>query len=216
STRPHPSLGGMLIIRVTHQNPIYFGKLATCDSLFRTYGTVVRSMAVKYLRTIHPERGRLLFRHLAMTIVLAVIGHQSTLADFLYTGYRNGGITRIDERTGEVVQVFATHLEDGFRTFRGMALGPDGLLYVSARNTQAGRFGQWGVYRFDPASGRYVDTFIASQSLDGLSFDSQGDLYAVSFFSNSLVQYNGSSGEYVRTILDGNDLQLGVGAFALG
>jgi hypothetical protein len=118
---PPRASGRNLIIRVARQDPLYFGKLATCDSLFRTYGTVVRSMAVKYLRISHPESGRILCRYLAMAIVLAVIGHQTTLADFLYTGYRNGGITRIDERTGEVVQVFATTLGDGFSDFRGMA-----------------------------------------------------------------------------------------------
>lgn len=168
------------------------------------------------LRTTLIERVQIYCRYAASALVLAAMGQVTALGDFFYAGYNSSGITRVDERTGEVIQVFATTSGDGFDDFRGLAMGPDGLLYVSAFDENAARFGRWGVFRFDPSDGTYVDTFIDTGPLDGIAFDSQGDLYAVRSWSGSLIQFDGSSGETLRTVLAGDEFQNGVGSFAVG
>jgi len=48
----------------------------------------------------------------AVAVGLAVLGGAPAFGDFLYTGYRNSGITRADERTGEVVDELRRSVRD--------------------------------------------------------------------------------------------------------
>jgi hypothetical protein len=146
---------------------------------------------------------------LVVLTVIAVWADVAAYGDFLYTGYRNAGITRLNERSGEVVGEFAT-IDEGFHSFRGMTLGPDGLLYVSAMYEGASRFGSWGVYRFNPSSGVFLDTFIDS-ALDWIAFGPDGDFYGTAGWWDNLYQFDGSTGEFIRVVLSGS-----FGPFALG
>ena len=121
-------------------------------------------------------------------------------ADFLYTGFQNSGITRINERTGEVTSVFAKP-SDGFVHFRGMALGPDGLLYVSAaKYTDPGKPGRWGIHRFNPQTGDFLGTLI-QDPIDWILFGPNGSLYGVLSWTNDLVEYDRVTGASKRTVL---------------
>jgi hypothetical protein len=134
--------------------------------------------------------------------------------DFLYTGFRNDGITRVDERTGETRSLFATYA-DGFSDFRGMTVGPDGLLYVSASYTGVNPYGSWGVYRFDPIKGTFLGTFLPNTLMDRIAFGPDGGFYGVDGWQNRLVKYDGSTGVFDRVVLD-DDSYYGVDAFAFG
>lgn len=147
---------------------------------------------------------------LVVPTVIAVWSDAAAYGDFLYTGYRNNSITRLNERSGEVVGEFAT-IDEGFDNFHGMTLGPDGLLYVSAFYDGSSRFGGWGVYRFNPSSGVFLDTFIHHGPLDWIAFGPDGKFYATADWWDDLYQFDGSTGEFMRVVLSGS-----VGPFAFG
>lgn len=104
-------------------------------------------------------------------------------------------IHRFDGATGQYLSQFSLRPSD-FGNW--MTFGPDGLIYVS------GLAEDW-VKRYDPTSGAFVDTFVAAGSggLDfpgDLAFSLYGDLYVASSGTNEILVYDGTSGDFLRSL----------------
>jgi len=72
-----------------------------------------------------------------------------------------------------------------------MTLGPDDMLYVSARYKGVNPFGIWGVYRFDPNTGDFLGAYCGNELLNDIEFGADGDFYAVNGWTGALVHYGG-------------------------
>ena len=85
--------------------------------------------------------------------------------------------------------------KNGYWTF-----GSDGNLYIPNGSTNE-------IFRYDPVSGSFVDSFVTSGSggLNGpkdLTFsDDQKFLFVTSFFSNEVLRYDGATGSFVDSFV---------------
>lgn len=84
----------------------------------------------------------------------------------------------------------------------GLAIGPDGLLYVASEASNQ-------ILRFDPMDRSFVDAFVSDDpstplidetgGLDGpseVAFDAMGRLYVASFNSDAVLRYDGATGAF--------------------
>ena len=112
------------------------------------------------------------------------------------------GVLRFDARSGQFLGVFIP-TGDELVTPSGIAVGPDGNLYVSSREANV-------VLRFDGSTGQYMDTFVSpgTRALNGpmgLTFGNDGNLYVASCYDHHVVRFNGKTGDFAG-MLGGNDL----------
>jgi len=107
--------------------------------------------------------------------------------DVFVTSLASSGLTRLDGATGELVYA------NGLGPLAGVALGPDGALYVTILFSDT-------VERMDPATGAWLGTFASGGGLDtavGLTFGPDGHLYVASRQSGQVLRYDGSSGAFI-------------------
>lgn len=116
----------------------------------------------------------------------------------LYFADGNVTVTRYDAATGAAVQTYSWNVP------RGLAFGPDGYLYVASIWDSVGRF--------DVDTGELIDEFIPGGT-GGLDFawdlvfgpDVTGDdipeLIVSSFYSGDVLRFNGSTGEFIDTLV---------------
>lgn len=118
----------------------------------------------------------------------------------IVSGYFSANAKVFDGCTGR----FVRDLDSEAGRLRGpqaIRQGPDGLIYVASELTNR-------VLRYDPATLDFVDVFIeddpATQDFDelygmrkptGMDFGPDGDLYVGGFESNSIVRFDGATGE---------------------
>ena len=81
---------------------------------------------------------------------------------------------------------------------RGMAIGPDGALYVCGETQGI----QGAVQRYDANTHQYIDTFVESHAggltgPSGLAFGADGNLYVTSSTQDSIYRFDGQSGEFM-------------------
>jgi WD40 repeat protein len=147
---------------------------------------------------------------------IAAFSFQTAVAELFYTAYRNSGVNRANELTGQVKATLASSsaLPLSFRDFVGLTVGHDGNLYVSSRLYYNMENGRWGVYRLDPENGDYLGWLIDDGPLYHITFGPDGDLYGVYSWTDSLYRYDGKTGKFKNGILDGDDFgYYGVGSF---
>jgi hypothetical protein len=82
---------------------------------------------------------------------------------------------------------------------RGMAIGPDGNLYISSSNTDS-------ILRFDIQTGDFLDTFVATGAggLDAparVVFGPDDNLYVVSAGTESVLRYDGATGAFLDVFI---------------
>ncbi len=99
-------------------------------------------------------------------------------------------VRELDGVSGDSVRVFPTNA--GLDGATHALVGPDGLLYVSG-------FISDRVVRYDPATGAFVDTFVAAASggLDGatgLAFAPDGSLLVSSYNTDTIERYDAATG----------------------
>ena len=125
---------------------------------------------------------------------------------YVTTGWNNG-VLRFDAQTGVPAPAagqngatFVSPGAGGLSEVWGMAVGPDGHLYVGSFDTDA-------VLRYDGATGELIDVFVTAGNggLNGpgaLIFDANGLLYVGSSVTNEVLRYQGPSGTSPGAFLD--------------
>lgn len=103
----------------------------------------------------------------------------------------SANVFRFDGNTGASMGIFASG--DAGDTYRGMAWGPDGNLYVG---TVSDHFD-----RFDGATGVSLGILPTPQasSIHNVAFGPDGLLYGGDYFGNSVYAYNFVTGELVKS-----------------
>ena len=132
-------------------------------------------------------------------IATALCGRAAS-ADLFVADGNAGEILRYDGTTGAYLGVFAN--DPG--TPAGIALGPDGNLYVSNLSTQS-------VDEFSGADGSLIKNFVPSGSggvifPHDLTFGPDQNLYVDSGESDSILKYDGTTGASLGTFASGNGL----------
>jgi WD40 repeat protein len=141
----------------------------------------------------------------------------SAWGELFFTAYRNGSVGRMDERSGALGPSVApaTAYQQGFDDYVGLTVGPDQKLYVSSGYYDDSRFGRWGVFRFDPATGAYLGSLVNGGPLYHIAFGPDGDLYGVGSWSGDLDRYDGQTGAFLGKVLQAEEAgNIGVGNFA--
>jgi sugar lactone lactonase YvrE len=94
---------------------------------------------------------------------------------------------------------FVTPGSGGLKNLRDLALGPDGNLYVSSRDTN-------NVIRYSAATGQLIGTFVAANSGGlinpySLTFGPDGNLYVCSSGTDAVYRYNGVTGAFINAFV---------------
>lgn len=119
----------------------------------------------------------------------------------------NDSILRYDATNAAFVDVFVPPASGGLDGPSGLAFGPDGNLYV------AGRYTPHGVYRYNGASGAFIDVFVTNRLSQpfGLCFGPDGHLYVANGNSNHVARFDGASGAFLDIFTSGGALSLPIG-----
>jgi streptogramin lyase len=116
-------------------------------------------------------------------------GHQN-YRDLFVTSYVDHSVLRFDWETQTYSQ-FVTPGSGGLGESKGVAVGPDGNLYVTA-------LGQNWVLQFDGNDGHFIKPYVDAgsgglNSASGLTFGPDGNLYVCSSQSDQILKYQGLS-----------------------
>ncbi len=136
----------------------------------------------------------------AGAILLSVLGASAAWADIYVSGANTTGsdIVSFSQVTG-LAKLDMNVSGPLPNNTSGLAIGPDGNLYVANSSKQA-------VLRFNPVSGAFIGTFVAAGSgLSfplGMTFGPDGNLY-VADWDTGVRQFNGSTGAAMGAITAG-------------
>lgn len=111
---------------------------------------------------------------------------------YLVSGYVSDNVVRYNALTGEFMDVFVAGGSGGLNAPEGLAIGPDGNLYVASANTHS-------VKRYDGLTGAYLDDFATDNGLNyprGITFGPDGNLY-VSSSNDKVLRFNGTTGQFI-------------------
>ena len=142
------------------------------------------------------------FRGAFVAVLIGVIcyglGVAPAKADLLVSSHDTSQILRYDQTTGASLGVFASG--GGLFGPGEMTYGPDGNLYVGTADPN--NPGVNGVIRYNGVTGAFINTFVALgsgglESINGLTFGPDGNLYATSFASDTVKRYNGTTGAFL-------------------
>lgn len=112
-----------------------------------------------------------------------------------------GKILRFDAHTGQFVDEFVTPFSGGIIQPTGMALGPDGNLYVASAVT-----GQ--IFRYDGKTGAFLDTLAPIIHIPiGIDFGPDGDLFVAARDEQGIIRIDADTGaKSVFATASGGDL----------
>jgi len=183
-------LGGFSSSEYTLPSGLVFGSdgslyaLSTLVTEKGNFGQVLRfDPSGRYLRAFIPAQANTAGQFVDMAFAQG--------GDLLVLDYERG-VLRFDGNSGLFMKVLVPAGDD-LATPTGLAVGPDGNLYVSSRDANV-------VIRYDGTTGNYVDTFVSpgAQALNGpmgLTFGNDGNLYVASCYDHRVVRFDGKTGE---------------------
>ena len=122
----------------------------------------------------------------------------------LLVGSFSGNVLRYDGTTGAFFDEFVPPGTAGLDVSLGMAIGPEGNLYVSSRDTD-------NVLEFHGATGAFVDRFNPGAVLNeptGLTFGPDGHLYVSSAATDAIVRFNVATHRLIDVFAGGSPLSL--------
>lgn len=122
--------------------------------------------------------------------------------DFLITSPQSDTIERFDAATGDYLGAFVTAGSGGLDNPGGVAVGPDGNVYVNSSLTQQ-------VLRYDGGTGDFIDVFASGNGIvanNNIQF--HGDYMYIGQFasgSNGLIKrFNAITGAFVDNFISSN------------
>jgi streptogramin lyase len=113
----------------------------------------------------------------------------------LVSSHDSNSILRYDGQTGAFLDTLVSDGSGGLGLPHGLAIGPDGNLYVSNRRYHS-------ILRYNIQTGDFMGAFIPSHSggLDtpiGLVFGPDGNLYVSSYGTDEVLRYDGRTGAFL-------------------
>lgn len=154
---------------------------------------------------------RLGISHLVGSCCALMLSFGSSVAeggDLLVSSRFSNNVLRYDPITGASKGVFASG--SGMANPNGIAIGPDGHLYV-------GNGDEPKVLRFHGRTGGFIDEFINGSTPGGLTscraiaFGPDGHLYVNSAVSDNVLKYDGATGGFLGVAASGSGLDGPVG-----
>src|SRR5207249_2582735 len=150
---------------------------------------------------------RVIKRHRPTAILVALVMTAFVPCAYadLYVGSQNSNsnsVLRYNEVSGAFIDTFVSSGSGGLSSTTGVIIGPDGNLYVNS-------FSNGRVLRYDgstgaplPALGKPDAIFVTPgdgglQNPTGLIFGPDGNLYVSSRGNNSVLRYNGTTGDFL-------------------
>ncbi len=124
----------------------------------------------------------------------------------------NSSVMELNPSTGVAIGVLVPAGTGGIQGISELAIGPDGLLYVSVTGGAHAN----SVFRFDRHTGDFVDKFAFGGGLNlplGLAWGSDGHLLVSSYWTGSVLKYDGLTGALIGTFASGGGL---AGSHGLG
>jgi streptogramin lyase len=139
---------------------------------------------------------------LTALVVTMVLGGLAPAAraqtDLLVASQLTGQVLRYDGATGASRGVFIAAGSGGLALARGLAVGPDGYVYLGTESPST-------VLRFDAATGAFVGTFVSpiflSGGTNGFAWGPNGVFYLASFGCNCVIRYNATTGALIDAII---------------
>ncbi|MBD2296418.1 hypothetical protein H6G06_23780 [Anabaena sphaerica FACHB-251] len=143
---------------------------------------------------------------------------QNRNSSFLVGNTRGDNVLRFDAATGNYLGEFITAALGGLKNPDTLLFGPDGNgdgksdLYVASGS----ELGSSSILRFDGQTGNFIDVFIGDNpDTDedetgglirpyGVAYGLDGNFYVSSFFSDQILRYNGTTGEFIDVFAQGN------------
>ncbi|MCC7146433.1 MAG: hypothetical protein IT443_08305 [Phycisphaeraceae bacterium] len=124
---------------------------------------------------------------IAGTILCTLIATTTALADLLVASYSGRNVLRYDSQTGAFIDELISANDQGLGGARiGLALGPDGLLYVS---------GGAGIGRYEPNTGNFIDVLVSpiTYGYSGGIFGPDGDYYVGNYWYSNVRCFDGKT-----------------------
>jgi glucose/arabinose dehydrogenase len=112
------------------------------------------------------------------------------LRTLLVSSGENDSVLRYDATSGAFIDIFASG--GGLDDPEGLALGPDGHLYVTSRSN--------AVLRYHGTTGAFIDIFASGGGLAdpaGLVFGPDGNLYVSSGETDDVKRFDGATGVFI-------------------
>ena len=145
----------------------------------------------------------------------AVLGAWGVAAgqDVLVSSRFSNSVLRYEAGSGDFVGVFAS---EAVLNPNGIAIGPDGSLYVGMGDLKR-------VGRYDGVTGDYLGDFVfddpdtpedetgGMERVRGILFGPDGDLYVSSAETDSVIRFDGETGELIGTFAASADLDGPIG-----
>lgn len=145
-----------------------------------------------------------LLRRVAATAVLTLLGVTGASAQLLVTDNFGPSVLTYNQTTGAFEGTLIPPGSGGLVTAHGIAIGPDGNIYVGGSSG--------AINRYSP-SGAFLGVFTSGATIDGalfVIFGPDGHLYASDYAGSAAIRrFNGTSGAFIDTFVTAGSGGLG-------